>query len=482
MPLVAAMLLAANATQAQETNLLEVIKQLQQRLDLLEQEVRTLRGQQTSAQPGEPRSTDTAKNHSGEETAAHQEPSPTNLTRSPTLVLGANGFHVYTADSNFLFSLRGYIQADARFYPGSPNNVNETFLLRRARPILEGTVFQRFDYRLMPDLSSGRVNTSSPGEDALIDDAYLNARLWPQLQLQAGKFKSPVGLERLQSVAEPFFIETGFATQLTPNYDVGAELHNTLFNTPVNYAIGIFNGASDAASDDVDTQDEGKDVVGRLFFQPCLLTGPQALRQLGFGVGGSAGHHEGALPVYKTPGQQNLFSYAPGVTASGLQYRVDPQFYYYWGPFGLLGEYILSSPEVHAVHTNPQTRRFDNTAWQLEASWFLTGDTNWFRSTSKNLFHPARPLNFTGEGWGALELVARVHQLSLDRAAFPVFVTPSSAREATAFGCGINWYLNSNVRFYLDYELTSFVEGSHAHGSVTAQDEHALFTRLQLSF
>src|SRR3569832_2401721 len=138
-------------------------------------------------------------------------------------------------------NVHGYAQADARFYLNEHNPANDTFLLRRVRPIFVGTAFERFDYRLMADFGSGNVSSSSAGNNALLDDAYVNARLWPNLQIQVGKYKSPVGLERLQSTAELTFIETGYATQMTPNYDLGLELHNSLFNSPISYAVGIFN-------------------------------------------------------------------------------------------------------------------------------------------------------------------------------------------------------------------------------------------------
>jgi phosphate-selective porin OprO/OprP len=395
--------------------------------------------------------------------------------------LGLNGLVVRSADSNFLMNVHGYVQADARFYLNDNNPANDTFLLRRVRPIIEGTVYDRFDYRLMADFGSGLTSSSSAGNNAILDDAYVNARLWPELQAQMGKFKSPVGLERLQSTAELLFLETGFATQLTPNYDLGAEVHNNLFNSPINYAIGIFNGAADGASSDADTTDEGKDVAGRLFFQPFLRSDNEALNKLGFGVGGSIGHHEGPLPSYKTPGQQTFFSYASTVSAAGEQYRIDPQFFYYWGPFGVIGEYILSSQEVKAASAS-RTERFDNTAWQIEATYFLTGDANSFRSSSRNAFRPAHPFNFGGGGWGAFEFVARVGQLSLDPDAFPTYVSSSSAKEATSWGVGLNWYLNSNIRFYLDFESTHFNGGSKNPNALTAGDERALLGRVQFSF
>lgn len=475
-------------TQAQNADTVEVIKQLQKRIEDLERKVRALEaipgaGNATSNPPPAPRVEDLAQEVKVLERKREldREAAAEKARGLPAVTLGMDGLIVRSGDSNFLMNVHGYAQADGRFYLNGHNPANDAFLLRRVRPIVEGTVYDRFDYRLMADFGSGNGSSSSGGNNALLDDAYVNARILPETQLQIGKYKSPVGLERLQSTAESLFIESGFATQLTPNYDLGIELHNQLFNSPVNYAIGIFNGAADASSSDAETTDEGKDVAGRIFFQPFLKTDYEALNKLGFGFGGSVGHHEGPLPGYKTPGQQTFFSYATSSSAAGEQYRWDPQFFYYWGPFGLLGEYIVSSQKVRNS-TSGRTERFDNSAWEIEASYFLTGDDNSFRSSSRNAFRPEHPFRFGGGGWGAFELVARVGQLSLDRAAFPAFVSSSSAREAASWGIGLNWYLNSNIRFYSDFESTRFVGGSKAPNALTARDEHVILGRVQFSF
>jgi phosphate-selective porin OprO/OprP len=479
-----------NSVRAQQPDTAEIIKQLQKRVEELEEKVRNL--ESTKGQATQTRTNDAQTQKKIEaldqqvkvlsrQREVDQEAQTEKEKGLPTVSLGANGLIVRSADTNFLMNLHGYAQVDGRFYRNEHNPANDTFLLRRVRPILEGTVYDRFDYRLMADFGSGNVSSSSAGNNAILDDAYVNARFWNEAQLQVGKYKSPVGLERLQSTAELLFIENGFATQFTPNYDLGVEIHNNLFNSPINYAIGVFNGAVDAASSDADTTDEGKDVVGRVFFQPFLRTDYDALNKLGFGAGASLGHHEGTLPNYKTPGQQTFFSYANNVSADGDQYRVDPQAFYYWGPFGILGEWILSSQKVKASSAT-QTKRFDNTAWQVEGSYFLTGDNNSFRSTSRNAFRPAHPFTFGGDGWGALELVARVGQLSLDKATFPTYATSTSAQEATSWGVGLNWYLNSNIRFYFDYEQTHFEGRGKGANPLTASGEKVLLGRVQFSF
>src|SRR6185503_15879682 len=141
---------------------------------------------------------------------------------TPFVTIGSGGLAVLSADSNFVFRVRGGLQADGRFFAGE-SVANDTFLLRRVRPILEGTVFGKFDYRLMADFASGVTQTSANNGSIL--DAYINARLLPAFQIQAGKFKEPVGLERLQSWRNLLFVERGFPTLLVPNRDTGLMLH-----------------------------------------------------------------------------------------------------------------------------------------------------------------------------------------------------------------------------------------------------------------
>ncbi len=87
--------------------------------------------------------------------------------------------------------------------------------------------------------------------------------------------------------------------------------------------------------------------------------------------------------------------------------------------------------------------------------------------------------------WGAWELVARYHELDIDDAAFvggaDSFANPASAAsKASAWGVGVNWYLNQNYKWSLNYDVTSFEGG--AAGGADRPDEKALFTRFALQF
>src|SRR5205814_5753401 len=96
---------------------------------------------------------------------------------------GKDGVAIKSADGKFQFRFRPLIQADARFFVKSGS---DTFLLRRVRPVIEGTAFEFFDWRMMPELA-GTPN---------VQDAFVNVRIVKEIQLRGGKFKPPVGLER----------------------------------------------------------------------------------------------------------------------------------------------------------------------------------------------------------------------------------------------------------------------------------------------
>jgi phosphate-selective porin OprO and OprP len=414
-----------------------------------------------------------------------KEASTEKAASSTVVTAGASGFTIRSADTNFVLKIRGYVQADARFYPddNAAGTANDTFLLRRVRPILEGTVFEEYDFRVMLDFGSGA--SASAANNGFVQDAYLNARFRPEFQVQVGKFKEPVGLERLQSGANLLFVERGYPTQLLPNRDVGVQLQGDLFGGALSYAAGVFNGVADGGSGDFETADDDKDFAGRIFAHPFKNTGISPLKGLGLGVSGTFGNQEGALRTFVSPGQQRFFGYWTGlgtnaatasVVADGEHWRISPQGYYYWGPFGLFGEYAISEQWVRRDDGAATFGRTRNTGWQVAASYILTGEENSWRALT-----PKKPLNFRNGTWGAWEIAARIGQLDVDDDAFPLFANPAnSATEATSWGVGLNWHLNRNVKLNLNYEQTDFKGG--ATSPLLAKGEKVVLTRVQVAF
>ncbi len=390
--------------------------------------------------------------------------------KQPQFKLDANGFTISSADTNFSLSLHGLLQLDSRTFLQNAQPGKGGFFLRRARPILAGTVFRDFDYVFMPDFG-GSSSSSTP----VIQDAYINYRYQPEIQFRTGKFKTPVGLEFLQSAKDNAFNEYTLVKDLGPGRDLGAELLGDLSGGSVSYAAGIFNGVADGANASNGNPDNTMDFAGRVFFQPWIKSKTEWLQGLGFGVGGSYGDQDGTSAVnkYTTDGLQTFFSYRSTVAGDGQHWRISPQGYYYYGPFGLLAEYIESSQKV-ATGANSAT--LNNTAWEVTGSWILTGEKNSYKGVKPDEnFEPAKG------HWGAWGLFARYAQLDVDSAAFPIYADLStSASSAYAWSVGLSWWLNKNIRVLTSFSRTTFSGGDN--GVVTKDPEEVLFTRVQLSF
>ena len=370
------------------------------------------------------------------------------------------GVGIVSSDGKFQFRFRPILQVDARFFVQGGTN---TFLLRRVRPAIEGTLFEYFDWRFMPELA-GTPN---------VQDAFVNVRPLKELQLRAGKFVPPVGLERLAIDSDVVLPERGLPTNLVPDRDIGIQLHGEILGGTLTYAAGVFNGAGDGVNGDNDDNDK-KDIAGRIFvrpFQPLFIA---PLRKLGMGVAATNGVHVGALPPFRTPDGTAFFRFEEGVAAGGTHRRIAPQANYYVGPLGLFAEYTQSTQIVVAPGTS---FRLSHDAWQVVGSFFLTGeDASYTPVTPK---HALDPRTF---GTGAIELVARYGELRVDNDAFRggFALADKSARKATEWGVGINWHMARNVKLMVNYGHTRFEGGASGGGDRPA--EMLILSRLQAAY
>ena len=216
-----------------------------------------------------------------------------------------------TRPGDFRLQLRGYAQLDGRFFSGDEGALAvDTFTLRRVRPIVAGSLGRYFDFSLMPDFGGGVT---------VLQDAYLDFKPSPKLKFRFGKYKSPVGLERLQSATAIHFVERAFPTALVPNRDVGVMVFGDLAGGVVSYAGAIVDGAPDGGSVDGDTND-GKDLAGRLFLSP-FKRGSSPLKDLGFGIAGTTGKQTGPLPAYRSATAPASVTISGARTGSGLTTR-----------------------------------------------------------------------------------------------------------------------------------------------------------------
>ena len=383
-----------------------------------------------------------------------------------TVVVGSNGLALSSSDGANTVTVHGYAQADDRMFSSNIRGQDlDTFLFRRIRPQIEGTIFNAIDFRFMPDF--GQNNPQ-------IQEAYAEWKTFPLAKLRVGKFKEPIGLEALRSDRDLSFTERSLASDLLPLRYMGAQISGSVLSNSISYAAGYFNGSNDGSNGNFQWV-PANEFASRVFFLPFTKTKIGVLRQLGFGVAGSIAHQHGSLPGLKTMAQSTFFKYSSSTLANGQHTRISPQAYYYFGPIGVLSEYVISSQHVI---DGVQSANVTSRAWQAAGSIVLTGEKNTYNGVKpRTSFEPKRGLRHLG----AFELAFRYSQLRVGSNAFPVFASAKTAAQAAdERAIGLNWYLNRFVKLTTDLEYTDFTMASK---SVTPlHSEVVLMNRIQLAF
>jgi phosphate-selective porin OprO/OprP len=300
--------------------------------------------------------------------------------------------------------------------------------------------------------------------------------------------KSPIGVERWQSAHARWFTDLITTTYLVPNRTVGAMLWGNVGDGLAEYYAGLFNGAPDGGSSNVSASGQNtKDFEARLAVSPFAKTSIVPLKKFTAGAGVTYAPQLNGLGTYATANQQSFFKYRSSTinaTAAnpGEQVRFVPNLQYFWGPFGLYAEAAWSTVGVTGVTaskgkiTREYSENLTNFGWQIAASSMLTGEENAFRAIS-----PRRKFSPSTGGWGALQLTARVGQLTVDSNAFPIYADANTqAESSTTFGTGLNWILNDNTKLTLQYDYTSFIGGAANDGN--RPDANAITTQFQAYF
>jgi phosphate-selective porin OprO and OprP len=376
---------------------------------------------------------------------------------------------------DYKFKLGVLLQPQGRFFINTPDTAS-TFLMRRARLNLEGTVWRYFDWKLQTDLQASGVNNST---STTVQDAYLGAKAADWLQLRIGKQKSPIGIERWQSAHARWFTDTITTTYIVPNRTIGAMLWGRVGDGLAEYYTGIFNGEPDGGSSNFSAPNQNtKEFQARLALTPLAKTGIAPLEKLSLGAGVTYAPELNGLGTYATANQQSFFRYNAATIAAtnenpGEQVRFVPNASWFWGPFGLYGEAAWSTT---GVTNGAASDNLTNFGWQVAASYFLTGENNSLRAVK-----PKRPFSPSNGQWGALQVAARAGQVYIDPDTFPTYANPDTQSErSTTFGVAVNWLLNENVKLSLGYDYTSFLGGAPSGGN--RPDSNAITSQFQLYF
>jgi phosphate-selective porin OprO/OprP len=380
----------------------------------------------------------------------------------------ATGLALTSADGQSEVALRPMVHAQVRaFLP--PEEGTLTFLVRRARPTVRAKLWKYFEVTLDPELAGSRLR---------LLEAHGTLAPWEFLQLKVGKGKLPLGLEYLQSISAVTFAELGLPSQLLPSRDTGAQLQGTVLDGFLSYAVGVYNGAAAGQPGDED-ENRSKDVVGRVFLMPLKQAGVPALENLGLGLASSVGDQFGTVGSYATFGGTSFFRFVAANPTTGTRGAVSygqrviacPQGYFYYGPLGLLAEYIQSRQRfaLGAENWNTTVR-----AWLVSGSLVIGGSA---RYQGVQVDHPVDPRRYQ---WGALELAARYDMLEVSDNMFlnGLADARTSAQTATEWVFGIHWYTAPYVALKIELGRTRFDGYRDLH---LVPDETVLLGQLQVA-
>jgi phosphate-selective porin OprO and OprP len=330
-------------------------------------------------------------------------------------------------------------QWDARD-PGDNPPDFDNYEIHRARIAIEGEFFNRVQFSIERELTERETDDSTPGRSAW-KDVYVDANISEAVQVRAGKFKIPFGLDELTGISNLDFVYRSLiASYLAPARDVGVAVHGRLFDRGLNYWAGVFRQDGDNARSS-ETEGAGETLAVRVTGTPFRSIPVLAKAEISGAFTVSALENESTLPNGlrgRTVMSQYVF-YEP-VFVNGLRRRYEIDGDWSFGPFGARAEYThqLDSREGQGL-ADQNLADARGRGWFVSGTWVLTGEEK------ERPVVPMRRL-------GAVEAAARYDRLWFDSAGGeppPLRnpraddILPSGDR---VLSLGINWYINRWVK------------------------------------
>ena len=118
-----------------------------------------------------------------------------------------------------------------------------------------------------------------------------------------------------------------------------------------------------------------------------------------------------------------------------------------------------------------------------EASWTITGESRKYipATGAYSGIIPFNPVSPSGAGWGAWEVAGRYSVMNLNDQIGSV--AGIAGGQQTVYTAGLNWYVNNNIRFMLNYLHGTIEKQASAVSTVnTGANFDAIAGRMQIAF
>jgi phosphate-selective porin OprO/OprP len=357
------------------------------------------------------------------------------------------GLKVKTDDGRFEFNLNGRVHYDVYAFEADTVEATAGSFFRRTRLTLSGKLYA-WDYKFEEDFAG-----SGPSG---YREIWIGTDLGPG-KLHIGQMKAPRTMEELTSSNEITFMERPFAS--ASGIFAGRQYPMGLFylgNTDlIGYGVAVYNLAEQVSSAPVT---EGVGATGRFYIAP--LTEGTVLH---FGVSAS----QEMLDDLRTagPGSVRYAGRLSPTLALGTSAPTDEdvttvqgEAAFAAGPFTTQLEYAQQT----LGQTDPAPDQ-DVVTYYVQTSVFVTGESRPY-DIRKGVFKSPKP----NAGYGAWELAARYDHIENDDLA--------AQPEISTVLVGVNWYVNPNIRFMLNYGMPQ------AETATTTDEPTFVSLRTQLAF
>jgi phosphate-selective porin OprO/OprP len=403
--------------------------------------------------------------------------SPQQQTRAiPPVVAGWNAEHFFlkSSDGDFTAMPIGYFNAQYNLYKGD-GAPPATFTIPRARFGLQGSYGKQLDYQFL-------FESASP---LTIRDAYLDFKPWTSFSIMGGQYRVPFSQEALWLETAYEFNSLSISAVLFPNAmgafrAPGIDVHGSLADGRVQYAVGVFNGQGLIQNG---TTNE-PEITGRVRFIPWKQSGNRWLK--GLALGGSAEHSRSKALANELSFNglltDNTYNFFPQQRINGGIQRYNGFFSWLTGPWTLRGEYTQVLERREGIGSFVNGGVGFNTLPGVVGkgasgivTYFLTGEStpdNSMPRVKHSLIGPNSPGESGGPGWGAWQLKfryswvqARAAGATCDLSTIPACplapgTVPTYSDHTNQITAGLNWYLNYWVMVRSDLNINQLVNPS----------------------
>lgn len=438
---------------------------------------------------------------------------PSGATVVPSLPNGK--LALASADGRFTANMRAIVMFDAGKYFQDHNNpsatvgraLNSGTNFRRARFGIDGKLFKDFDYALIYEFGG------SGAEDAgHIQEAWAQYTALKPWRIRLGAFEPNIGLAAAVSTSQMPLLERPGPAEIARNVAAGDSRSalqvagNGVFgegdsglaarwfaSTAVTgNTVGTINSTGGATAQPFSEQTAW---IGRVAIAPFQSTDWQA--HLGLNA-------QYVFHPNDTTGVATLSSRSPIQLRDRPELRLDATRLIDTGAidarhasviggeggltvrnFLLEGEYFRYNIERRNTTVALADPHFHG--WYVQGVWVLTGEPRPYNPAEARFDAPKMAYNFNPAAgtWGTWELAARYsdtdlnfHQGSTGVKAGADAIRGGEQKIATV---GLNWYLNPDIRFMLDYQHVR-IDRLNGAGVQVGQKYNTIALRSQLTF